>query len=75
MQISTLIVAALLAVVAPQSTHQQVHDFANLLSPADRQSLEQLALDVEQKTTAQIAIVTVNSLDGQTIEEYAHDAV
>jgi uncharacterized protein len=72
MQISTLIVAALLAVVAPQSAHQQVHDFANLLSPADRQSLEQLALDVEKKTTAQMAIVTVKSLDGLTMEEYAH---
>ena len=72
MQISTLIAVVLLAVVAPQSAHQQVHDFANLLSPAERQSLEQLALDVERKTTAQMAIVTVNSLDGLTVEEYAH---
>lgn len=72
MQISILIAVALLAVVAPQSTHQQVHDYANLLSPADRQSLEQLAIDVERKTTAQMAIVTVNSLDGLTVEEYAH---
>jgi uncharacterized protein len=73
MQLALLISAILLAVVEPQSTQQRVHDFAGLLSPDQRQSLEQLARDVEQKTTAQFAIVTVNSLDGQMVESYAHE--
>ncbi len=73
MQFSALIVAALLAVVAPQSAHQQVHDYAGLLSAAERQSLEQLAQEVERKTSAQMAIVTVKSLDGQTVDSYAHE--
>jgi uncharacterized protein len=72
MQLSALIAVILLAVVEPQSTHQRVHDFANVLSPADQQSLEQLSQNVERKTTAQLAIVTVKSLDGLTVEEYAH---
>ena len=73
MQFWALIAAATVAVVAPQSTQQRVHDFAGVLSPADRQSLEQLVRDVERKTSAQVAIVTVNSLDGQTVESYAND--
>jgi uncharacterized protein len=73
MQPFALIVVALLAVVEPQSTHQRVHDLAGLLTPAERQSLEQLTEDVERKTTAQLAVVTVKSLDGMTIEAYSHE--
>jgi uncharacterized protein len=73
MQLSILITAVLLVVVEPQATNQRVHDFANLLSAEQRQSLEEVARDVEHKTTAQFAIVTVNSLDGQTVESYAHE--
>ncbi len=72
MQLSALIAAALLAVVQPQDTNLRVHDFANLLSASDRQMLEGIAQDVEQKTTAQIAIVTVRSLEGQTVDAYAN---
>ncbi len=73
MQISALIAVALLSVVQPQARNQRVHDFANLLSPADRQALEQLTEDVEHKTTAQLTVVTVNSLDGLPVEDYAHE--
>ena len=54
MQFLALIAIALLAIVQPQSTSQRVHDFANLLSPEQRQSLENLSRDVERKTTAEI---------------------
>jgi uncharacterized protein len=73
MQLSAIIAVVLLAVVQPQSLDHRVHDFANLLSPADRQELEKLSFDVDQKTTAEIAIVTVNSLDGMPVEDYAHE--
>lgn len=68
-----LIAAALLAVVQPQDKTLRVHDFANLLSPADRQALESLAREVEQKTTAQLTVVTVPTLDGKTVEAYANE--
>ncbi len=35
--------------------------------------MESLCAEVEQKTGAQIAVVTVNSLDGQSREDYAAD--
>jgi uncharacterized protein len=73
MQFLAIIVLVLSAVVQPQAQNQRVHDFAGLLSAEQRQELEQTAEDVEHKTTAQFAIVTVNSLDGKTIEEYANE--
>jgi uncharacterized protein len=48
-----------------------VTDLAGVISPATRQKIELLATEVEQKTGAQIAVVTVNSLEGQTREDYA----
>ncbi len=50
-----------------------VTDLAGVIDPAARQKIELLATEVEQKTGAQIAVVTVNSLEGQTRDEYAVD--
>lgn len=48
-----------------------VTDLAGVLSDAEEQTLRTLAADVEQATTAEIAVATVPSLDGLTVEEYA----
>jgi uncharacterized protein len=50
-----------------------VTDLAGVIDPATRQKIELLATEVEQKTGAQIAVVTVNSLEGQAREDYAVD--
>src|SRR6516162_11042988 len=50
-----------------------VTDLAGVINPATRQKIELLATEVEQKTGAQIAVVTVNSLEGQTREDYGAD--
>src|SRR6516162_8141108 len=50
-----------------------VTDLAGVINPATRQKIELLATEVEQKTGAQIAAVTVNSLEGQAREDYAVD--
>jgi uncharacterized protein len=68
-----LVIGAWLAVVPLQDKTQRIHDFAGLLSIEQRQSLEQLAREVERQTTAQLAVVTVESLDGKTVEAYAHE--
>jgi uncharacterized protein len=73
MQLALLATAMLLAVVSPRDPTARVHDFANLLSADERASLEELAQSVERQTTAQIAVVTVSSLRGQTVESYAHE--
>ena len=48
-----------------------VSDLAGVISPEARTRLEALCAEVEQKTGAQMAIVTVASLDGESVENYA----
>ncbi len=50
-----------------------VSDLAGVISPEARTRLESLCAEVEQKTGAQMAIVTVQSLDGEGVENYAVD--
>lgn len=48
-----------------------VTDLAHVLSDAEEQSLARLAADVETATGAEVAVATVGTLDGLTVEEYA----
>jgi uncharacterized protein len=66
------LMCVLLMVPPPQDKTRRVHDFANSLSADAIQHLESLAQAVERETTAQLTVVTVPSLDGQTVEQYAH---
>src|SRR5258708_5997726 len=50
-----------------------VSDLAGVIAPEARTRLEALCAEVEQKTGAQMAIVTVQSLDGESVENYAVD--
>ena len=50
-----------------------VNDLAGVLSPAARQQLEALCTELDQKTKAQLAIVTVRSLQGRPLEEFTID--
>ncbi len=50
-----------------------VTDLAGVIDPATKAKLETLCAEVQQKTGAQIAVVTVNSLDGQSKEDYSAD--
>jgi uncharacterized protein len=47
-----------------------VNDFAGVLDAATQARLNDLCQQVEQKAHAQIAVVTVKSLDGQDIDSY-----
>jgi uncharacterized protein len=49
------------------------NDFANVISASTRDQLTDLCGQVESKAKAQIAIVTIRSLDGEDIESYAVD--
>jgi uncharacterized protein len=49
-----------------------VSDFAGVLSPSVKQNLESLGTELYQKAKAQIAVVTIKTLDNdQSIEEFA----
>src|SRR5437016_2267846 len=50
-----------------------VNDLAGVISPEAKTRLEALCAEVEQKTGAQMAIVTVDSLEGEGVENYAVD--
>ena len=50
-----------------------VTDLAGVVSAEKKASLEALCTEVEQKTGAQMAIVTVQSLEGESVEQYAVD--
>jgi len=50
-----------------------VNDFAHVLNQDTIAQLDDLCRQIEQKAHAQIAVVTINSLDGSDIESYAAD--
>lgn len=50
-----------------------VTDLAGAIDEETKARMEALCTEVDQKTGAQIAVVTVKSLDDQPIENYAHD--
>jgi uncharacterized protein len=48
-----------------------VSDLAGIIRPEAKTRLEALCTELEQKTGAQMAIVTVQSLEGESVENYA----
>jgi uncharacterized protein len=69
--LTTVAAAAQAPSSLPAKPTGYVSDFANALSPSARAQLEALCTEVDQKTHAQIAVVTVNSLNGLEPEDYA----
>ena len=54
-----------------QNPPRIVNDFAGILSAQERESLEQQLVQFNNETSTQIAIVTVKSLDGTSIDDFA----
>jgi len=50
-----------------------VTDLAGVIPSASKARLETLCTELQQKTTAQFAIITIVSLDNRPIEDYAND--
>ncbi len=65
-----LVVFPVLAQELPQPVGY-VNDFAGMFSFSFRQSLEQELVAFEKETTAEIAVVTIDSLEGGNLEDYA----
>jgi uncharacterized protein len=57
--------------IASLRASNYVNDFAGVLDAATQARLNDLCFQVEQKAHAQIAVVTVKSLDGQDVVSYA----
>jgi uncharacterized protein len=67
-----LAIATSLALNFPTLTGRVV-DQANIIQPATRVAIEQKLAELEDKSGIQIAVATVNSLEGQDIEPYANE--
>ena len=64
-----LLQAEKVADLPPPTTY--VNDFAGVLSPATKQSLEDLCVQLHQKANAEFGVVTIKTLeDDQSIEEF-----
>jgi len=50
-----------------------VTDLAQVIAPDAKVRLENLCAELEQKTGAEMAIVTVRSLEGETVEQYGNE--
>lgn len=50
-----------------------VNDFAGVLSSPAKEKLTALCAEVDQKAKAQIAVVTVSSLEGEPVEQFSID--
>ncbi len=68
-----LIILILLLPVASAVDYRQlvVVDNANIIDSVYKDKIKQLALNIEKETTVEIVVVTVNSLDGESIDTYA----
>jgi uncharacterized protein len=49
-----------------------VNDFAGVLDPATVEGLTRLCTEVDQKAKAQLAVVTIKSLEGEPVEDFAN---
>jgi uncharacterized protein len=64
-------VSAAYALTFPQLTGRVVDD-AGILDPTTKAALERKLADFETKTTGQLVVVTVKSLQGTSIEDYGY---
>ncbi len=49
-----------------------VNDFANVLSPSEEEALEKKLVRFDDSTSTQVAVITISTLEGYTVEEIAH---
>lgn len=64
----TAVTGAALQVPALKS---RVNDYAGMLQPATRQQLEQVLRLFEEQESTQIAVLTINTLGGDSLEEFS----
>ena len=70
-QILVLLTALAAAQNFPKPTGR-VNDFANVIDAAVEADIDRQLDQLEQKTTSEIAVATVESLNGMSVEEYAN---
>ena len=68
-----LLVAGVLSAQPPfPAATGRVNDFAGVLDAAVEAEIDQLLADLERKTSSEVAVVVVGSLDGMSVDDYAN---
>ena len=59
--------------IPPKPTNGSIYvqDYANLLSPETKATINAVSKDLDNKTKAQVVVVTIPSLEGKPIEDYS----
>ena len=68
-----LLPVGVFAYSSPGQPDGYVADFADILSPETESELETALADLEARTTSEIAVATVNALDGDDVAVYANE--
>ncbi len=59
--------------VIPDPTNEFfVNDFAGVIGNSDEQAIQLAAVQLQEATTAQVVVVTIQSLEGEPLEDYAY---
>lgn len=67
----TLVLAALACALEVPGLKGRVNDYANLISPATEASLESVLKTLESSDSTQIVVLTIESLKGDSLEEFS----
>jgi uncharacterized protein len=62
-----------MAYTSPGKPTGFVNDFTNIINTQDKQAMEAKLQALKEKTSAEVSVVTVSSLENETIETYAVD--
>lgn len=62
---------AVLGAVPNHTNNFYVNDYADILSTETEQEIQNIAVSLANETTAQVCVLTIESLDGEDISEYS----
>ena len=75
MKLTWLIILMLLVPAASAVSYPEVSGFvtdnANMIDQTYKDKITQLAQEIEKESTVEIAVVTIDSLEGESMEMYA----
>lgn len=58
-------------IIPKPNNNQYIFDYARIIETKDRQDMANIAKSIDDKTGAQIVVVTVDNIDDMSLEEYA----
>ncbi len=59
----------------PTGPNMYVQDYADVIAPTDKDRILDIGKELQEKTSAQVVVLTVKSLDKQPIEAYAENVL